>query len=192
MALAPPPGTTLRSRCCKISTGASRETREIAPKTNSSATRSASTVTVSLGKDSTIFLRRPFSLLDFVINLLDQNLLAQSGATKIFSRAVLRFRNDRQNGIHNSGWVAERELERGDGEWFEEVLLRREIDSVFFRRKKTDTLKVATRADKSLNVVEAISMMVAKLDFCRGRNSGGAHLGKELFWTRNAAESNGG
>src|SRR5213080_922232 len=37
MAFAPPPGTTLRSRCLRIKTGASRETREISPNTNSSA-----------------------------------------------------------------------------------------------------------------------------------------------------------
>src|SRR5690242_17593265 len=37
-----------------MSTGASRETREISPKMNSSATRSASTATVSRGNDSTI------------------------------------------------------------------------------------------------------------------------------------------
>ena len=62
MALAPPPGTTVRSRCFRISTGASRETREISPKTNSSATRSPMTVTVTLGKDSTILRSRSVSL----------------------------------------------------------------------------------------------------------------------------------
>ncbi len=62
------PGTILRSRCFRISTGASRETREISPNTNSSATRSARTVTVSLGKDSTSFRRRSFSLICLVIN----------------------------------------------------------------------------------------------------------------------------
>ena len=42
-AFAPPPGTNCVSRCRKISTGASRETREISPNTNSSATKSPRT-----------------------------------------------------------------------------------------------------------------------------------------------------
>jgi len=46
-----------------------RMTREISPNTNSSATRSARTVTVSLGKDSTIFRSRSFSLICFVIKM---------------------------------------------------------------------------------------------------------------------------
>src|SRR5450759_214738 len=119
MALAPPPGTTLRSRCFKISTGASRETREISPNTNSSATRSARTVTVSLGKDSTIFRRRSFSLICFVINMLVHRL-----QLKIFSRAGLSFRDScengsRQNGIHNVSGMVERKAEHGDRERLE-------------------------------------------------------------------------
>src|SRR5438876_8991496 len=39
-ALAPPPGTMWDSRCLRIRTGASRETREISPYWNSSATKS--------------------------------------------------------------------------------------------------------------------------------------------------------
>src|SRR5262245_35189884 len=58
MAFAPPPGTIDRLRCFRISTGASRLTREISPKTNSSATRSPSTATLTRGKLSTIFSRR--------------------------------------------------------------------------------------------------------------------------------------
>src|SRR5580704_130771 len=62
IAFAPPPGETLRSRCLRIKTGASRETRDISPKTNSSATRSPTTVIVTLGNDSTIFRSRSDSL----------------------------------------------------------------------------------------------------------------------------------
>src|SRR5208283_5237466 len=129
MALAPPPGTTLRSQCLRISTGASRETREISPKTNSSATRSARTVTVSLGKDSTIFRRRrrPWFSLCFVIDP------ALRGATKIFSRAGLPFRDSCQNGIDNGSRIVEGELELGDGEGIEFSLQRAQIHSVFFR-----------------------------------------------------------
>src|SRR5215471_10156596 len=58
MALAPPPGAMLRSRCFRMSTGASRETRAISPKTNSSATRSARTVAVSRLKLSTMRSKR--------------------------------------------------------------------------------------------------------------------------------------
>ena len=58
----PATGTMVRSRCFRISTGASRDTRGISPKINSSATGRPSTVTVVLGNDSTIFLSRSFSL----------------------------------------------------------------------------------------------------------------------------------
>ena len=64
-----PPGTTVLSRCFRISTGASRETREISPNTNSSATRSPSTVTVTLGNDSTIFLSRAALLSRLVMRM---------------------------------------------------------------------------------------------------------------------------
>ena len=36
-----------------------------------------------------------------------------------------------------------------------------------------------------------IGMVVAKLDFRRRRDSGGAHLGEELLGARDAAENNG-
>src|ERR1700687_4374603 len=141
MALAPPPGTTWRSRCFKISTGASRETREISPNTNSSATRSARTVIVSLGKDSTIFRRRSFSLMCFVINMPGLNHLGHWVQLKIFSRAGLPLRDScengsRQNGIHNVGGMVECKPELGDGEGIEGVLVRDEVDSVFFSGQK--------------------------------------------------------
>src|SRR3984893_533358 len=84
MALAPPPGTIFRSRCFRISTGASRDTREISPKTNSSATRSARTVTVNLGKEATIFRKRSFSLICLVINVSAAAIKDRLSATQDF------------------------------------------------------------------------------------------------------------
>src|SRR5437588_953765 len=51
-ALAPPPGTTCVSRCFRMRTGASRETREMSPKRNSSATKSPRRTTVFPGNFS--------------------------------------------------------------------------------------------------------------------------------------------
>jgi hypothetical protein len=41
------------------------------------------------------------------------------GATKIFSRAELPFRDSCQNGVYDGSGIFEGELELGDGEWFE-------------------------------------------------------------------------
>src|SRR5690349_13101602 len=74
-----------------MSTGASRDTREISPKMNSSATRSATTVTVTLRKCSTIFDSRSVSLPCFIV---------QSG-TEIISRALSRARGYRAQQVIN-------------------------------------------------------------------------------------------
>jgi len=116
MALAPPPGTTLRSQCLRISTGASRETREISPNTNSSATRSARTVTVELGKGLNDLSQAQAAV---VFTMFCHRSGSSRGATKIFSRAELPFRDSCQNGVYDGSGIFERELELGDGEWFE-------------------------------------------------------------------------
>src|ERR1039458_1252901 len=193
MALAPPPGTTLRSRCFKISTGASRETREISPNTNSSATRSARTVTVSLGKDSTIFRRRSFSLICFVINMLGHNILAPRVQPKIFSRAGLPFRDSRQNGsrqdgIHNVSGMVERKVERSDRERLELFLQRPQIDRIFFRGQEATGAEPVAHGQQALDVPSVIGMVVAELDFCGTRDSGGTNLREELLWPRDRSE----
>src|SRR5260370_28226983 len=135
MAFAPPPGTTWRAWCFRISTGASRETREISPNTNSSATRSARTVIVRLGKDSTIFRRRgrPFSLMGFVIKMPGHNNLGHRVQLKIFSRAGLPVRDSRQNRVHNVRGMVEREAQHRDRERRKFRLQRSQIERIFFR-----------------------------------------------------------
>src|SRR5208282_3383275 len=98
----------------------------------------------------------------------------------------------RQNDIHNLSRTVEGEPELGDDEWFEAVPLRGKVDSVFFRCQEPIGQPVAASADKGLNVVQVVSVMVAKDDFCRGRDPGGADLRKELLGPRDAAEDNGG
>src|SRR5579859_1869658 len=56
-ALAPPPGTNCDSRCRRIRTGASRETREISPNWYSSATKSPKSTTLFDENCSTISAR---------------------------------------------------------------------------------------------------------------------------------------
>ncbi len=63
-AFAPPPGSVCVSRCRKISTGASRETREISPETNSSATKSPSSKIVCRENCSTRSIRRARSAVE--------------------------------------------------------------------------------------------------------------------------------
>ena len=115
---------------------------------------------------------------------------------KIFSRAELLFPDSSQNGIHNVSRIVDRKPEHGDGEWFEVVLIRAEllisgkVDSVFFSCQESVRLRVAARADKSLDVVQAVSMVIAKAHFRRGRNSGAAYLSKKLFGTCDTAEDN--
>src|SRR5271167_2396363 len=67
-ALAPPPGTTTRSRCLRMSTGASRDTRAISPKTNSSAIRSTRAVMETSENDWTAFFQRSASFKCLVMN----------------------------------------------------------------------------------------------------------------------------
>src|SRR5216117_1339995 len=88
-AFAPPPGTTVRSRCRRISTGASRDTREISPNTNSSATISPSTATVTRGNASMI-LRR------WLVSCDVRGMLAL-----ILSRPHFAFANHAQHGIQS-------------------------------------------------------------------------------------------
>ena len=89
--------------------------------------------------------------------------------------------------------MVERELELGDAEWFKAVTLRAKpkVDRIFFSCHKPVTRSDEAGADQGLNIVQGISMVVARLDFCRGCDSGGAYLGKKLFGPRYAAEDNG-
>src|SRR5271169_3046758 len=103
MAFAPPPGTMVFSRCFKISTGASRETREISPNTNSSATKSPSTATVTLGNELTICFSRSVSLGCLFMNV--------SG---ILSCGASALANCAQHGVQRTSFVQQFHLDRDD------------------------------------------------------------------------------
>src|SRR5882672_526080 len=177
IALAAPPGTTLRSRCFRISTGASRETREISPKMNSSATRSPRTVTVVLGNASTILRRRSFSLT--VLAMME---------SKIFSRARLSFRNSRENCIDKLGGTVEREFQRGNRQGLKVGSQRSEIDSVFFGGQEPAGAEFTSPCEQALNVTFTIRMVVAEDDLGGRYNASGTHLGEELFWASESTE----
>src|SRR5882724_6470075 len=138
IAFAPPPGSTLRSRCLRIRTGASRETREISPKMNSSATRSPRTVTVVLGNASTILRRRSFSLT--VLAMME---------SKIFSRARLSFRNSRQNCIYKLGGTVEGDSQGGNSQGLKIGAQRSEVDGVFFGGQKTTAAEFAPHREQA-------------------------------------------
>src|SRR5208282_2828070 len=70
------------------------------------------------------------------------------------------------------------------------MLLRGEVDGVLFGCQKPASISFNASVEKTLNVVQIVSMVIAKADFCRGCDSGRAHLNKKLFWPRDAAEDN--
>ena len=115
---------------------------------------------------------------------------------KIFSRAGLSLTDSSQNGIHNVSRIVDRNPEPCDGEWLEglpisaELLNIAEVDRVFFGSQESVGLRVAARANKVLNIVQAISMVIAKNNFRRRRNPGAAYLLKKLFRTRDTTENN--
>src|SRR5437899_6091499 len=129
MAFAPPPGITLRLRCLRISTGASRETREISPKMNSSATRSPSTVTVTLGNASTIFFSRSVSSGCLLISV-----------RRIFSCPMPPFLNPTQHGIHRPSRVGKLHLHRDHRQRLQCRKIPVKIDAVFLGRDETPSL----------------------------------------------------
>src|SRR5579863_1926555 len=176
-ALAAPPGTTLRSRCFRISTGASRDTREISPKTNSSATRSPSTVTVILGNDSAIFLRRSASLGCLVIFGLGAPFLAScarsgdfhrrrkssapSVANSILSRAALSLPDLAQHGIHSVSCVRQFHFHRHHGKRLQRGKIRPEIDRVFLGSQEPAGLALLFEGKQLNNILLDISVMIA-------------------------------
>src|ERR1700678_3725341 len=109
---------------------------------------------------------------------------------KIFSRAGLSFPDSSQNGIHNVSRTVDRKPEHGDGERLEAMVIRGEADSVFLSCQESARPRVAARLDQSLEVVQAVSMVIAKDHFRRGRDSRGPYLSKKLCGSRDAAEDN--
>src|SRR5438270_1294036 len=133
-ALAPPPGRTVRSRCFRISTGASRDTREISPNINSSATRSPNTVTVMLGKSSTIFLSRSASLGCFVI--LSSAGIPPFAETRLMTCAALpnstfSFGDRAEDSINSVSGIGEFHFHLDHREGLQRGEIRPEVNGVF-------------------------------------------------------------
>src|SRR5205814_4161422 len=145
MALAPPPGSTARSRCLRIRTGASRETREISPKINSSATRSPTTVIVILGNDSTILISRSFSLEFLLIR-------------KIFSCPPSALLNDAQDGIHCVSCVQQFHFHRNNSQGSESRQISTQVDGIFFSGDDSAGLALLTQLQQFRNLAPGVAM----------------------------------
>src|ERR1700680_2015586 len=192
MAFAPPPGTTLRSRCLRMRTGASRETREISPKINSSATRSPSTVTVTLGKSSTIFLSRSVSLRCLLISVWSartaegRDALGTAGVTPalhkappIFSRLASFLRNPGHHGIHSVSCVGQLHFDRNHGERRQRQVSA-QIDCVLFCSHKTVSLAALSQVQQITDVLIGIGVVVAVEGFSDRLDAGGPQLRHEI------------
>src|ERR1700683_1111062 len=181
-ALAPPPGTSVRSRCFRISTGASRDTREISPNTNSSATRSPSTVIVILGKASTIFRSRSTSLKCFVIRF------APCAVRAILSRAALPVLNHAQHGIHGVSCVCEFHFHWDYGERRESIEIASKVHCIFLGGDEAVGFASLPKLEQIANIFFRIKVVVAIESFSDGIDAGGLQLQQKILRPRDAAE----
>src|SRR6266705_2917338 len=168
MALAPPPGSTVRSRCLRIRTGASRETREISPKINSSATRSPTTVIVILGNDSTIFISRSVSLEFLLI-----------GVGRIFSCQPSSLLHDAQHGIHSVSRLQQFHFHRHHSQWLQRGHISTQVNRVFFGGDESPSFTLMAQLQQFLDVPLGVGMMIAVKSFGHGLNSSGSQLQQE-------------
>src|SRR5271165_4376933 len=175
-AFAPPPGTTVRSRCFKISTGASRDTREISPKINSSATRSPMTEIVTLGKDPTIFLNRSVSPGCFVIS---QSLRCYPAP--IFSRHASSFRNDPQHGTDCVSRVHQFHFDRNDGQRLQCLKISAQVDGIFFRGDEAFSLPLLPQFQQILDIHLSIGVVVAVQGLRHRLNPSSTQLQQEIL-----------
>src|SRR5271170_1658116 len=183
-ALAAPPGTTVRSRCFKISTGASRDTREISPNTNSSATRSPRTVMVTLGNASIILRSRSASFKCLVI----RSLVAVSG---IFSRAPPPFLDHAQHGIHNVSRVGQFHLDGDDRQRRERRQISAQVHRIFFGGDEAAALTALPELQQIAHVFFCVGVMIAEKRLGCGIDARGPQLQQKILWPRNAAEHHG-
>src|SRR5262245_56566005 len=155
-ALAPPPGRMVRSRCFRMSTGASRETREISPYTNSSATRSPNTTTRALANESTISRRRLLPGDGF------ERLLTGSG-TQIFSRAgAVAGRDELEHiGNHPVG-VFQFQFNPGDCQRLKGGCMRAQVDGIFLGGDEAIGYFGFARLAEMGNVGFTVGVMIAK------------------------------
>src|SRR5713101_3778396 len=183
-AFAPPPGTTVRSRCRRMSTGASRETREISPNTNSSATMSPSTVMVMRGNAATIFRRRSAS---FGARVMMKRIISRA----IFSRRWPAFLNHAQNSIQNVSGFEKLHDYASDGYWLKGGKGRAEIDGVFLGGDEAAGAVLLPQRREVVDIVLCVGVVVAvelggdRLDSSRSQ------LLKELIRAGDTAEGDG-
>src|SRR5579872_897723 len=166
MALAPPPGTTLRSLWRRISTGASRETRDISPNTNSSATRSPITVIVTLANDSTIFFSRSASLGCLFIRI------------EILSCSGRAFFNSPQNGIYEVICLGEVQRDTGNRQRRQAGSEFAQVHDVFLCRDEPVGLMLFAQFAEIVDVAGRIKVMIRE-ELCGHRLN--AHRTKLLL-----------
>src|SRR5579863_183354 len=185
-AFAPPPGSTVRSRCFRMSTGASRDTREISPYTNSSATRSPSTVIVTLGKASTIFCSRSTSFKCLVIgNSRRRPVVAVTG---IFSRVGSAVLDRAQHGIHSVSCVGKLHLYRNHGQRREGPEISTEIYCIFFGSHETASFTSPIKFKQVANIFFSVSVMIAEECLRYRIDSRCAELQHKILRPRNSAK----
>src|SRR5882724_6967009 len=186
MALAPPPGTIIRSRCFKIRTGASRETREISPNTNSSATRSPSTVTVAWGNASTIFLRRSVSLLCFVMIFDDGG---SSSPSRIFSHCR-RTRGNLRHQKAQDGLSIEQFHSHGCGnKGFHAPRIFLQIDHIFLCGNESRAILLFANGQQISHIFLGVGMVIGEGNLHGSDHSSFAQLPKKSLWSRDPAKS---
>src|ERR1700722_11707902 len=185
-AFAPPPGSTVRSRCFRISTGASRDTREISPYTNSSATRSPSTVMVTLGKASIILRSRSTSFKCFVIRYRGNFPIV--AVCRIFSRAAAPFIHHAQDGIDGVSRAGKFHLDRDDCERRERVKISAQVHRIFLRSDEASSLAALFELQQVAHILFRVGMMITEECFCGRGNASGPQLQQKILGSRNAAK----
>ena len=128
----------MRSRCLRMSTGASRDTRAISPKTNSSATRSTSAVMETSQNDWTIFFQRSASFRCLVMNSKEGPApwMEQPGATElvIVSRGALPSLGNRgQHRVERGVGTLQLHSHSDNVNGLQRLQMRTEIHCVLFR-----------------------------------------------------------
>src|ERR1700687_3290899 len=152
-AFAPPPGTTVRSRCRRMSTGASRETREISPNTNSSATMSPSTVTVMRGKEATIVRSRSAC---WGTRVMKKKIISRG----IFSRRRPAFLNHTQNSIQGVKGLEQVHDYASHGDRLNRGKQRAEIDRVLLSGDEAAGAVLFSQCHQLANVGSRVSVVV--------------------------------
>src|SRR4051812_28491488 len=164
-----------------MSTGASRETRVISPNTNSSATRSPSTVTVTLGNASTILTSRSACLFMVGQSLLRKRYCLTLAAAQSYGP---------QHRLHASRALGELHRDRGDGDGFEPLADGAQVDGVFFRGDEHLGVALPAKLQQVFDVVFFVTIVVAEGGRGGRLAAGELQLQQKVLRTRDAAKRN--